>query len=96
MTVERVIDVQATEDAFKRMLESAFPDRPTSIDGDSMRIGEGDDAVRVQLHDQPDRQLGSLELPMERVRFLFDGQSEADADAFMEEYRTATMRTGGG
>jgi len=32
---------------------------------------------------------------MERVEFVFEGGSKADADTFMDQYREATMRTGG-
>ena len=90
----RVIDVQATEKAFREMLSGAFDDRPTEVDGDTIRLG-GDRPVHVTLHDQPTRHLGSLDLPMEKVRFEFPDQSEEEADAFMETYRERTMRTGG-
>ena len=91
---ERVIEVQATEEKFKELLTSAFEDRPHEIDGNEIRLG-GDKEVIITLHEQPDRQLGSLDLPMEKVRFSFPGQSEEEADAFMETYRTHAMRPGG-
>ena len=91
----RVIDVQITEPHMKELLDSAFSDTPHRVEGDAMLVEEGDKRVRIELHDQPDRHLGSLDLPMEQVRFEFDGYSEAEADDFMERYRTAAMRTGG-
>ena len=91
----RVIEVQMTEEHFKDMLTSAFSDTPHEVDGDVIRIRDGERNVRVELHEQPNRQLGSLDLPMEQVRFEFDGYSEEQADDFMERYRTAAMRTGG-
>ena len=91
----RVIDVQITERHMKELLETAFSDTRHEMDGDTMILHEGGRSVRIELHEQPDRHLGSLELPMEQVRFEFDGYSEAQADDFMERYRTAAMRTGG-
>ena len=91
----RVIDVQMTEQHFKDMLTDAFSDSVQKVEGDTIHLEEGTRNVRVELHEQPNRQLGSLDLPMERVRFEFDGHTEAEADDFMERYRTASMRTGG-
>ena len=91
---ERIIEVQATEAKLKRLLLSAFEDRPCETHGNEIRLG-GDKPVHITLHDQPDRELGSLELPMEKVRFAFPEQSEEEADAFMETYRTHAMRPGG-
>ena len=92
----RVIDVQATEAQFKEMLDDAFKDRPHDVDGDTIRLGGSGKPVHITLHEQPNRRLGSLDLPMEQVRFEFPDQSEEEADAFMEDYREHTMRTGGG
>ena len=91
---ERIIEVQATEAELKELLSSAFEDRPYEVQGNEIRLG-GDKPVHITLHDQPDRELGSLELPMEKVRFEFPDQSEEEADAFMETYRTHAMRPGG-
>jgi len=92
----RVIDVQATEEQFKDMLSGAFEDRPQEVDGRGIRLGGAGRAVHITLHEQPHRELGALDLPMEQVRFEFPDQSEEDADAFMDTYRERTMRTGGG
>ena len=90
----RIIEVQGTEEKFRELLTSAFEDRPHEVDGNEIRLG-GDKPVRITLHEQPDRQLGSLELPMEKVRFEFPDQSEEEADEFMALYRTHAMRPGG-
>jgi len=95
MPITRVIDVQATEGRFRTMLVDAFPDRAMTVEGRVIHIGGEGTSVRVRLHDRPDLHPGSLDLPMERVEFVFDDASEAEADAFMESYREATMRTGG-
>ncbi len=94
-TSVRVIDVQITERHMKELLESAFSDMPHETDGDTMHLKGDGKSVRIELHEQPHRHLGSLDLPMEQVRFEFDGYSESEADEFMEHYRTAAMRTGG-
>ena len=91
---ERIIEVQATEQKLKELLASAFEDRPYESDGNEIRLG-GDKPVHITLHDQPNRELGSLDLPMEKVRFEFPDQSEEEADAFMETYREHAMRPGG-
>ena len=95
-TPERVIEVQMKEDRFRELLDSTFEDRPHTVDGDRITIG-GDrhKAVHVTLHEQPERHLGSLDLPMEKVRFEFPDHSEEEADAFMETYREHAMRPGG-
>ena len=91
----RVIDAQITERHFKELLTDAFSGSVQKVEDNAIHLSEGSKSVRVELHEQPDRQLGSLDLPMERIRFEFDGYSEAEADDFMERYRTAAMRTGG-
>ena len=91
---ERIIEVQGTEKKFRELLTSAFEDRVQEVDGNEIRLG-GDKPVHITLHDQPDRQLGSLELPMEKLRFEFPDQSEEEADAFMAVYREHAMRPGG-
>ena len=90
----RVIEVQATEEKFVEMLKDAFGDRGYDSEGGTIRL-DGDKPVRISFHEQPERHIGSLDLPMEKVRFEFPDQSEEEADAFMETYREHTMRTGG-
>lgn len=93
---ERVIEVQMEEDRFRELLTSIFDDRTHSVEGDKIRIGgEQYKTVEVTLHQQPERHLGSLELPMEKIRFEFIDQSEEEADAFMETYREHAMRPAG-
>jgi len=52
--------------------------------------------VNITVYDEPIRKLGSLELPMEKISFEFDGYSQDDANEFMETYQLHSLRCGGG
>ncbi len=52
--------------------------------------------INITIHDKPIKTLGSLKLPMEEIRFDFDGFTEQDADLFMTNYREHNLRCGGG
>lgn len=96
MSPTRTIETQCSHAEFLSSLPAACGNRPYEIIGNEVIVHDGDRRVRIDVHDEPVRHLGSLALPMERVHFAFEGYDEAEADAFMEAYRRHTFRAGGG
>ena len=92
----RVIQSQCTHAEFMRTLPNAVNFRPYEIIDNKVIVHDKDRLINITIHDQPIKTLGSLELPMEEIRFEFDGYSETDADAFMNNYREHNMKCGGG
>jgi len=96
MDPTRTIQTQCTHARFMQTLPEACGGRPYEIIENYVTVHDGDKRVKITIHDEPIRHLGSLDLPMESARFEFEGYDEAGADAFMERYREHTLRAGGG
>jgi len=96
MKVVRNIETQCTHAEFFRNLPSATNNRPFEVIENRVVVYDDDGTVKITLTDEPIRKLGSLELPMEKVTFEFDGFSTDSADEFMETYRKHNLRCGGG
>jgi len=92
----RTIETQCTHAQFMAALPSASGGLPYEIIDNQVIVHNKDKQIRITVSDQPIRHLGSLELPMENVEFLFDRYSEQQADEFMRHYRKHTFRAGGG
>lgn len=92
----RTIETQSTHAEFMSSLPKACGSRPYEIIDNQVIVHDKDRQVVITVHDEPIRHLGSLDLPMEQVEFVFDGYTEEKADAFMTEYRKHTFRAGGG
>lgn len=92
----RTIETQCTHAAFMASLPGACGNRPYEIIGNEVIVHDGARQVRIAVHDEPIRHLGSLDLPMESARFEFEGFTEEEADDFLSAYRRHTFRSGGG
>lgn len=92
----RDLDAQCTRADFFRNLPSAVNNRPFEVIDNCVIVYDKDRTVNITVHDEPLRKLGSLELPMEKIKFEFSGYSDAAADEFMDTYREHSMRCGGG
>ncbi len=92
----RVVNSQCSHAEFMRMLPNAVDFLPYEIIDNQVIVHDDNRTINITIHDKPIKTLGSLKLPMEEVRFDFDGYSEEDADAFMSNYREHNMRCGGG
>jgi hypothetical protein len=92
----RTLETQTTHADFMSTLPRACSNRPYEIIDNQVIVHDGDKQIRIRIHDEPIRHLGSLDLPMEEIEFTFDGHSEDEADQFMSEYRKHTFRAGGG
>lgn len=96
MAAKHTLEMQCTHAEFLRELPAACGGRPFEIIGDSVIVHDGGREIRITIHDEPVRHLGSLNLPMERIELAFDGFEEAEADAFLVEFRRHLLRGGGG
>lgn len=95
MKPTRSIETQSTHAEFMTMLPKACGSKPYEIIDNQVIVHDGERQIRITVHDQPIRHLGSLDLPMEKLDFEFDGYSEAQAEFFMREYRKHACRAGG-
>lgn len=92
----RQLETQCSHAEFLRNLPAAFDYRPFELTDNQVIVHDRNRAINITIHDEPIRTLGSLKLPMEKLKFVFDGYSEDEADAIMKSYRQHTLRAGGG
>ncbi len=92
----RHIETQCTHADFLRHLPTAVDYSPFEIVGNQVIVHNETGKIYITMHSEPIRNLGSLKLPMENIKFEFDGHSDHTADAFMDNYRQHTLRAGGG
>ena len=88
-------EVQISRKEFIHQLPDALENRPYEIDGNHIRVRDGDKSIHIRLIDEGPDQQGSLLLPMKEVQFEFDGHTQAEAEAFMDHYDQHTLRFGG-
>jgi hypothetical protein len=96
MNPSRVIETQCTHAQFLQELPKACGNRPYEIIDNTVIVHDADKQIRITVHDESIRHLGSLTLPMEKATFEFIGFTESEADEFMKEYRMHSVRVGGG
>lgn len=96
MNPTRTLETQCSHAEFMQSLPLACGQRPYEIVDNQVTVYDKDRQIRITVHDEPIRHLGSLSLPMEKVEFSLQGYSEEEADEFMETYRQHTFRAGGG
>lgn len=96
MKIIHNLETQSSHAEFMSSLPTACGMRPYEIIDNQVIVHDADRQVRITVHDEPIRHLGSLDLPMEKVEFEFDGYTNTQADDFMAEYRKHTFRAGGG
>lgn len=95
MSIKVSREMQLDRDEFLRELAKAVDQPQQSITGNKVVVKDGERRVEITLLDEGNRQMGALQLPMERVEFEFIGYSQQEVDAFMERFTQRTMRTGG-
>ncbi len=87
--------VQLTREEFMRQLPDAVGGLNYSNTGDNVVIGDGSKLVRIKLTDLGIDELGSLDLPMQRVDFSFEDMSDTEVQSFMERWDEHKLRMGG-
>lgn len=95
MSTVRTIEMQCTHAELLRELSFACAQRPHEIKGDQVVVQDGKGDVHIAIRDEPERHLGSLNLPMEELTLTFNDYSEKEADAFLQEFLRPMMRCGG-
>lgn len=82
----RELVMQCAHAEFLRELALARGMRPYEIIGDR--------GAQIQIRDEPIRHLGSLDLPMEKIRFEFIDYKKEEVDSFMKNSELRMMRMG--
>jgi len=95
MAQQTTLEMQCTHAEFLRELPAACGNRPYEIIGNEVIVHDGTRKVRIKIHDEPIRHLGSLDLPMEEITLTFDDFSDAAAEQFMRDFRRGSQREGG-
>jgi hypothetical protein len=95
MNAVRTIEMQCTPAELFRELPFACAKRAYEISGDQVIVHDGARDVLIGVRQEPDRHLGSLNLPMEELTLTFNEYSEDEADAFLREFLRPIMRCGG-
>lgn len=102
MSTETVIEftrrMQGKPEDVERQLPEALGDRPGRALGDGRFEFHDDESRRIELDVTPvqDKELGSLELPMLQVDFVFEGYEAEEVERIMDHFDTYTLRVGGG
>ena len=86
---------QITREEFLRQLPDAAGFMGHKVDGNDIVIGEGIKRVRIHLTDLGIEEKGALDLPMQKVEFIFENMTDADADEFMGHWDQHKLRMGG-
>lgn len=96
MTAKFEINTQCDHATFFKELPEAIDNRVFEVEGSNVKVYDDDRIVNIKVADQTLKQIGSLRLPMEKLVFEFPEHTEEEANAFMNMYRTRSMRCGGG
>lgn len=91
-----IIEIQSTHARFLSGLPQTFANRPFEIIDNQVIVHDNGKKIRITIHDEPIQHLGSLDLPMEKLEFEFDGHSQEQADVLISEFRKHNQRAGGG
>lgn len=90
--------MQGKPDDVTRQLPEALGGRPCKDLGDGhVEIREGPEQ-RIDLRITPlgEKEIGSLELPMQRVELSFEGYDPGKVETIMAHFDASMMRVGGG
>lgn len=97
MSITRQIETQCSHAVFMEILPKALGNKPYEISGNKVVVfDDGGKLVKITISEQPIKELGSLELPMESAEFKFENYTDDEVDSFMNTYRQHSMRCGGG
>ncbi len=84
-----------THAEFHRLLPPAIAHRPYVVDGETVRIDDGNRGVTIELGPQRHRAIASLRIPYVEARFTFTGFAAAERAAFMARFERYFQRGGG-
>lgn len=92
-TFDREVNISRQD--FMRQLPDAIGNREFDVEGNHVIVKDGDKRVRITLADEGIEEMGALDMPMKEISFVFDGYSEPEIEAFMDNYDEHTLRFGG-
>lgn len=95
MSLKQSHEVQATLAEYMRELMQAIGHLDFEVAGNRITVRDGAREVTIDLVYEGNRHLGSLDLPMTRVDFEFNGYIEEEVSAFMDRLSLHTLRLGG-
>jgi hypothetical protein len=87
--------VQLTREEFLRQLPDAVGSAEYHTEGDEIIVGADNKLARIKLTDLGIDELGSLDLPMQRVDFSFENMADAEVEKFMSRWDEHKLRMGG-
>lgn len=88
-------EVNISRKEFLRQLPDAIGNREFDVEGNQVVVRDGDKCVRITVMDEGTEEMGALDTPMKDISFAFDGYSEQEIEAFMDNYDEHTLRFGG-
>jgi len=88
-------EVNITRKEFLRQLPDAIGNLKFDVEGNQVIVKDGDKRVCITVKDEGTGSMGALDTPMKAISFAFDGYSEEEIEAFMDNYDENTMRFGG-
>ena len=88
-------EVQGTLKECIRELAAAIGHRDFELKGDTITVQENGKRFAIHLVYEGDRKLGSLDLPMTRVDYEFDGYTDDERKKFMDHIAHHLQREGG-
>lgn len=95
MSLKQSQKVEGTLGETLRELTNALGRYDYEVKGNQIFVDNHVHRVIIDLIYEGDRQLGSLDLPMTRVDYTFEGHSQEEMDVFMSHLSQHTVRTGG-
>jgi hypothetical protein len=78
-----------------RLLPQALEWREHTINGSSIRVGDGDQTALIELGPQHERKIASLVLPVTHVDLSLNGFTDEQAQAFVQRFDRTYQRGGG-
>lgn len=96
MTITRQFETQSSHAAFMETLPKALDNKPFEVTDNNVIVFDGARKIKITVSKKPIRELGSLNLPMESATFEFENYSNEEVDQIMHNYKTHTLRGGGG
>ena len=85
MTVTQTHEMEGTVEQCAGMIKKALDGYDYEATDNRITVREGEKQLVIDLIDKGERELGSLELPMTRVDYTFDGYSQDEADRMVED-----------
>lgn len=83
MAAKQTHEMEGSADECRRKLTQVLGHYECETVDDRIVVRDGSKHVTIDLASEPHRNLGSLDLPMTRVEFAFDGFTDAEVDQFM-------------